>query len=144
MKKLYIKNALVFCTLLSLISNSCKKEEAIEKECTPPAPPKASHNGPVGIGDTLKFKAETISGATYSWRGPNSFSSNSREPYLIFNTSYRGEYLVTVTGIIRGSFVNLLIPPKTLPQLTWKGTALNESHPDSVLFNTLSFTTIFK
>src|SRR5207253_2382945 len=45
-----------------------------------PAAPNASANGPLCIGETLLLKADSITGASYSWSGPNSFSSTLRNP----------------------------------------------------------------
>ena len=76
---------------------SCKKkEDAVVTPATTgcgQAPPTASYNGPVGIGDTLKFKAQSISGATYSWKGPKNFSSNLQNPTRVFATGFEGDFI---------------------------------------------------
>ena len=45
-------------------------------------PPVASSNTPVYNGLTINLYASTISGATYSWLGPNGFSSSAQNPVI--------------------------------------------------------------
>ncbi|MES2389256.1 MAG: lectin-like protein, partial [Bacteroidota bacterium] len=42
----------------------------------------AASNSPISVGDTLKLTATTLTGATYAWRGPNSFASNQQNPSI--------------------------------------------------------------
>lgn len=66
--------------------------------CTPPATPTASSNGPICAGATLTLSTPEVSGATYSWTGPNSFSSSLREPSITnATTAASGTYSVTIT-----------------------------------------------
>ncbi|MBL0049623.1 MAG: hypothetical protein IPP32_16175 [Bacteroidetes bacterium] len=78
---------------------SCKeKEKNFETPCTPPAAPIASNNSPVAVGATINLTAESVSGGSYIWTGPNGFSSNEQNPSFSFtNAKQAGEYLVTVT-----------------------------------------------
>src|SRR5690554_1429077 len=45
-----------------------------------PTAPVISSNSPICVGGTLNLTANTISGATYNWTGPNSFSSSAEDP----------------------------------------------------------------
>jgi hypothetical protein len=66
--------------------------------CTPPSTPTASSNSPICAGATLNLTASTISGATYSWTGPNGFTSSVQNPSIINATSAAtGTYSVTAT-----------------------------------------------
>lgn len=47
-----------------------------------PATPTAGANSPLCAGQTLNLTASTISGATYSWTGPNSFTSTTQNPSI--------------------------------------------------------------
>ncbi|HLP50608.1 MAG TPA: PKD domain-containing protein, partial [Chitinophagales bacterium] len=48
----------------------------------PTAAPVASNNGPLCSGATLNLTASTISGATYTWTGPNGYTSNQQNPSI--------------------------------------------------------------
>jgi hypothetical protein len=54
---------------------------------------------PVCAGSTLSLSVNTVSGATYSWTGPNSFSSSSQNPTVstTATTAMAGTYTCTVT-----------------------------------------------
>jgi hypothetical protein len=63
-----------------------------------PAAPTAGNNGPICAGQALNLTASTILGATYSWTGPNGFSSSTQNPSLTNATAAAsGTYNVTVT-----------------------------------------------
>lgn len=61
--------------------------------------PSASNNSPICIGETLTLATPTVSGATYSWTGPNSFSSSTQNPTVTTNatSAVAGTYSVTTT-----------------------------------------------
>lgn len=64
---------------------------------TPPTPV-ATNNGPLCPKDILNLTASAIPGATYVWRGPNSFSSNNQNPVINnVNTTHSGNYVVYIT-----------------------------------------------
>lgn len=59
----------------------------------------ASSNGPVCVGDTIRLYS-SISGATYSWTGPGTYTSNVQNPIIPdAQISDMGDYFVTVTNI---------------------------------------------
>jgi gliding motility-associated-like protein len=63
-----------------------------------PATPSASSNSPVCAGSTLSLNASTVTGAAYSWTGPNSFSSALQNPNIVNSTvAASGTYSVTAT-----------------------------------------------
>jgi gliding motility-associated-like protein len=71
---------------------------AIITVATPPASPTAGNNGPLCIGATLNLTASTVTGATYSWTGPNSFTSTLQNPSIASTTALAaGTYSVTAT-----------------------------------------------
>ena len=62
-----------------------------------PAAPTAGNNGPFCAGSTLNLTASTVAGATYSWTGPNGFTSSQQNPSLSNATATAsGLYSVTV------------------------------------------------
>jgi fibronectin type 3 domain-containing protein len=64
--------------------------------CTPP--PTVGNNGPICAGSTLNLTASTVADATYSWTGPNGFTSRDQKPSIVgATTAASGTYSVTVT-----------------------------------------------
>jgi hypothetical protein len=63
-----------------------------------PAAPTASNTGPYHVGDTISLSTPTVGGATYSWTGPNGFTSAQQNPTIAdATTAMAGTYSVTVT-----------------------------------------------
>jgi CSLREA domain-containing protein len=63
-----------------------------------PGTPTASNTGPYIEGQTIQLSSGTVAGATYSWTGPNSFTSSLQNPTRANATiADAGDYLVTVT-----------------------------------------------
>jgi len=64
-----------------------------------PAAPTAGSNGPITETQTLNLTASTVTGATYSWAGPNGFLSALQNPTITAATiNATGKYSVTVTS----------------------------------------------
>jgi hypothetical protein len=64
----------------------------------------ASNNGPLCAGQNLSLNATEINGATYSWTGPNGFSSTQRNPLkTAATTADSGTYQVSITMVGCGS-----------------------------------------
>ncbi|TXE05781.1 T9SS type A sorting domain-containing protein [Gelidibacter salicanalis] len=63
-----------------------------------PTAPTAGSNGPVCVGETINLTATAISGATYSWTGPNNFTSTAQSPSIsVASAAMAGNYNVTAT-----------------------------------------------
>lgn len=63
-----------------------------------PSTPSATSNTPICTGASINLTTPTLSGATYSWSGPNSFTSTSQNPTITGATSIMaGAYSVSVT-----------------------------------------------
>ncbi|MBI3448389.1 MAG: hypothetical protein HY049_05665 [Acidobacteria bacterium] len=63
-----------------------------------PSAPTAGNGGPICEGALLQLSTTTVAGATYSWTGPNGFSSSVQNPSIPGATSAAsGTYTVTVT-----------------------------------------------
>ncbi len=59
----------------------------------------ASNNGPLCAGSTLQLSATNMTGATYSWTGPNNFTSFIQNPTIPNVTAANaGTYIVTATS----------------------------------------------
>jgi len=64
--------------------------------------PIAGNNGPVCIGSTLSLTSSTIPGATYSWAGPNGFTSAIQNPIVSNNATPTMSGIYNVTATIDG------------------------------------------
>ena len=63
-----------------------------------PATPTASSNSPICAGANLDLLTPAVAGATYSWTGPNGFTSSLQNPSISSaTTAATGTYSVTVT-----------------------------------------------
>ncbi len=63
-----------------------------------PSTPTATNDGPVCESGDVQLSTPDIGGATYSWTGPNGFTSTLREPIITnITTAGAGTYSVTVT-----------------------------------------------
>lgn len=73
-------------------------EVSIICPCTPPATPIATNTGPYCQGSTIQLNTSAVAGATYSWTGPNGFTSTAQNPSITnSNTTMAGVYSVTIT-----------------------------------------------
>jgi autotransporter-associated beta strand protein len=64
--------------------------------------PTAGNNGPICEGSTLDLTASNITGATYSWTGPNGFTSAEQNP-RITNSTIAASGVYSVTATVGGS-----------------------------------------
>lgn len=63
-----------------------------------PATPVASNNGPVCEGGNITLSTPAVAGATYSWTGPNGFTSSQQNPVITgITTAGAGNYVLTIT-----------------------------------------------
>jgi hypothetical protein len=90
-----------------------------------PAAPTAGNNGPIIEGNTLNLTASTVSGVTYGWTGPNSFTSTNQNPSVSNATSAAsGLYSVTVTdsnGCTAVSSTTALVTALRITTITLQG-----------------------
>ncbi|MDW8157271.1 MAG: hypothetical protein RML72_00105, partial [Bacteroidia bacterium] len=80
--------------------NGCNSARAALEVTIHPLPPtpQVSNNGPLCVGQTLTLSAQRIEGATYSWTGPNNFSSTFLAPSISnVTTSASGTYQLVVS-----------------------------------------------
>lgn len=89
-----------------------------------PTAPTASSNSPVIAGSTLNLSASIVSGASYSWTGPNGFTSSLQNPSISDVTgAASGTYSViaTVGGCtsIAGTINVIINPAQAQPAITW-------------------------
>jgi hypothetical protein len=61
------------------------------------SPDGAGNNGPVCSGSSVTLSGTTLSGATYAWTGPNSFTSAAQNPSFTYTPAAAGTYTLNVT-----------------------------------------------
>ncbi len=58
----------------------------------------ATNNSPICNGESLQLFAQTVTGATYAWTGPNGFTSTQQNPIIpLANANQSGNYILRVT-----------------------------------------------
>ena len=88
-------------TYTVVVNNGCSSLPATVVVVVNPTPatPTASSNSAICDGSTLNLTASNIAGVTYSWTGPNGFTSSSQNPSIVgATTAASGTYSVTATS----------------------------------------------
>jgi gliding motility-associated-like protein len=79
-----------------------------------PNVPNINSNSPVCSGTTISLVANSNAGASYSWSGPNGFSSSLQNPTILnANTNASGTYFVTATlnGCSSANNIDITVNP---------------------------------
>lgn len=108
--------------ILGLLSGSNTETKTDYINVQPTPVPTAGNNGPVCEGSTLSLTASNITGATYSWTGPNSFTSSEQNPQVSASatTAMAGTYSVTATLYgYTGSAGTTSVTINELPEFTY-------------------------
>lgn len=104
---------------------NCTAKDTIYTVVKPsPDTPKATNNGPICEGDTLKlFASNTTIGVTYQWTGPSSFNSNQQMPIRPnAQIGYQGTYKIisykdgcaSIEGTTNVLIGNSITPPEVI------------------------------
>ncbi len=95
-----VANALYYYAVVTN-SKSCVRTSNVSGLVTVnaiPAAPAVTSNSPVCVGSSLNLTTATLSGAVYSWTGPNGFSSAVQNPSITTtSTAASGIFSLTVT-----------------------------------------------
>ncbi|QNF32318.1 T9SS type A sorting domain-containing protein [Adhaeribacter swui] len=94
---------------------------------------------PVCAGNTLAFKANTIPGASYTWAGPNGFTSNLQNPIIPdATTAASGTYTLTVqnsSGCTSQTLVEAIVKSLPLATFTVSPTEMNTGENSVLTFS---------
>ncbi|MDF2437617.1 MAG: hypothetical protein K0Q95_1993 [Bacteroidota bacterium] len=74
----------------------------------------ATNSGPVCTGTSLTLSAASVAGATYSWTGPNGYTSTSQNPFIsVASAANAGTYnlSVAVNGCMNSANTNVIVNP---------------------------------
>jgi PKD repeat protein len=84
---------------VTVTANGCSNTSTVAVVINPAPGATASSNSPVCTGSDINLTTPAVSGATYSWTGPNSFASTAQSPVRSNATAaMAGTYTVTVTA----------------------------------------------
>lgn len=97
-----------------------------------------SANDPACFGQEINFRATDLAGATYSWQGPNNFSSSLPDPAIVNADAnvHAGRYSVvaTVSGCVSDTmFVDVEVRPTPRVPVATPRDPVCISDPESVL-----------
>lgn len=108
--------------------------------CSPPAAPLPGSNSPVCVGSTLNLTASAIVGATYSWTGPNGFSSTSQNP-SITNAGLAAAGTYNVAATVNGctsNYAATIVAVNSLPNSSFTYTPTSPNISQAVTFSPVS------
>ncbi|MFN4234250.1 MAG: gliding motility-associated C-terminal domain-containing protein [Bacteroidia bacterium] len=94
---------------------------ANDPQCSSTCSVTASSNSPICEGQTLNLTSTNLTGYTYSWTGPNGFTSTNQNPTISNATAAAsGTYTVVATsGTVQcSSSVNVIVNPKPVVSVT--------------------------
>jgi hypothetical protein len=106
------------------LSNGCNKKDTVTALVKPlPANMSISNNGPLCVGATLNLSSSTTSsGVTWSWTGPNSFTSTNPNPAIgSSTTAATGDYIATATlngCVIKDTTTATINPVPNVPTIS--------------------------
>ncbi|RYZ44423.1 MAG: hypothetical protein EOP49_27180, partial [Sphingobacteriales bacterium] len=82
----------------TVTSNGCSSTAVATVSLNAIPLPVANSNSPVCSGDTLQLLASAATGATYTWSGPDGFTSNQQNPSVVnITAAATGNYTLTAT-----------------------------------------------
>ncbi len=126
---------------VSVTLNGCSSEDSLIVIVNPlPSIPLVSNNGPVCVGSIMQLTAtDSTPGVSYSWLGPNSFSSSLQNP-SVSNTVLADSGFYTVTTILNGCRNTAFTQVEVLPIPGPLTIGIVASPSDTVCFgDTISF-----
>jgi gliding motility-associated-like protein len=87
-------------TVTVTATNGCKAKNTTSVMVNPLPIVTVRSNSPVCVGNTINLTSSDGTGYSYSWSGPNGYTSNKQNPSILnADTSMAGAYKVTVTAL---------------------------------------------
>lgn len=105
-------------------------------QCSSTCTVTANSNSPICQGQTLNLTSTTLTGYTYSWTGPNGFTSNIQNPSITnASTLASGDYIVTATSGTVQCIDTITVVVNPIPTIT-----VNPSNPSICAGNNVVLT----
>ena len=93
-------------------------------------PPLVNNDGPYCEGQTIHLSANGQPGTTYSWTGPNNFSSNEQNPTIPNCTpNMAGDYICTITMDSQSNNATTSVEIYPLPTPSFSATTVCQGEP---------------
>ncbi len=130
-------NDIISCVLTSsasCLTNSTSISNATAITVNPSPVFVTSSNSPICSGSSINLSSTSLTGSTYSWTGPNGFSSSIQNPILTSSTvAMSGSYslMVTTNGCSTTNSLDVVVnttPPT--PIISSNGMTLTSSSPN--------------
>jgi hypothetical protein len=104
---------------VTVSANGCSSTSSVLVAVNPNPTTTASSNGPICVGNSLNLSASNSTGASFSWTGPNNFTSGVQNPIISNITSLaNGTYIVTVTANSCSTTSNIAVVINSGPIIT--------------------------
>jgi hypothetical protein len=135
-------------TVIAMVNNCSDTATTVVTVNATPTTPTAGSNSPVCSGDTLDLTAGTVSGATYNWWGPNTFTSTAQNPSIAgVTTAAAGTYyvLASVSGCLSdtGSTVVVINPTPHIDSATFTDPTMCAGSDGTITLYGLTASTTF-
>lgn len=104
-------------------TGSCSASASMTLTVNPVPTVTATNNGPVCEGSTIQIQATSLPGTSYSWSGPNGFSSNTQNNSISASVNAGGTYTVSTTlnGCTSSATTNVIVNSGQIPVITAAG-----------------------
>lgn len=104
-------------------SGTCSNTATTTVTVNPVPTVTANNNGPLCEGTIIQLQANSLSGATYSWSGPNNFNASTQNCSVPATVAASGTYTVTTSlnGCTSSATTNVVVNSGQTPVITAAG-----------------------
>jgi hypothetical protein len=113
--------------IVTVSNGICLTKDTVHVQVKPlPTPVIAGNNGPVCDGSSVSLSVPTgLTGTTFTWAGPGSYSSTTQNPSLTVSPTSAGDYIVTANynGCIKKDTTTVVVKPVPVATAASSGAA---------------------
>lgn len=104
-------------------------------------PPLVDNDGPFCVGDPIHLTANGQAGASYSWSGPNGYTSNQQNPTINnCNLSHTGSYTCTITLGNQSNNASTEVAVYAKPTANFTATSVCKGEPTQFTSTSIAWT----